>query len=103
MASLREHVAARTAQTMLSNVDSSTFQMALSRTAEVVEHDLWKGKVPTDDEFVMLVCDRLEANGGLTEDEYKRFRLLRSDIRRSLALSVRLPVTTDDEGDAEVM
>lgn len=84
MPSLREHVEARKAQTVLSNVDSATFQMALQRTYEAVADGVWAGRTPSDDEFVAVVCDKLEMHGRLTEDEYKQFRLLRSEDRKSV-------------------
>jgi hypothetical protein len=70
--------------------------MALERTLEKIAAEVWgptqstEGRClpPNADEYVAVVLDRLEAHGGLTEDEYRRFCLLSRDIRQRLAQAV---------------
>lgn len=98
MPSLREHAAARRAQTQLSNVDAETFRQALSRTAERVAQER-AGQTMTENEMVAVVIDRLEAYGRLTEEEYRRFCLLSRDLKNSLALSAISGDEEESEGD----
>lgn len=87
MPTLREHAAARRSQT-LSRVDVSTFEHGLARTYDAVAQDCWGGFTPTDDEYVSVILDRLEAHGGLTPDELATFRMLPLATKRQLALNV---------------
>ena len=88
MPSLRDHVKARKAQTELSPVDADTFRMALEQTYEDIKKEKWGATTPEDDEYVLVVIDQLVAHGRLTPDEYARFCLLATDVKRRLALSV---------------
>lgn len=86
-ATLRQHAAARQAQT-LTPVDVSTFQDALLRTYEAIAAACWGGRTPPDDEYVSVVVDRLEDCGRLTPDELDHFNLLPWATKRYLALNV---------------
>lgn len=88
MASLREHVAARKAGTEMSPVDAETYRQALERTYAEIKQDVWKGATPDEDEYVLVVIDRLVAHGRLQDEEYRKFCLLRPEIKRALALAV---------------
>jgi hypothetical protein len=88
MSTLREHAEARRKRTQLSEVDAETFRQALARTYEAIAPDVWGDCTPEDDEYAVVVIDRLPAYGRLTDEELKRFGLLTLEIKRALALAV---------------
>jgi hypothetical protein len=99
MPTLREHAAARSAQSTLSRLDADTYRQALRRTFEQVRSRFWPTTPPTDAEYVAVVIDQLVDHGRLTEDEYRAFSLLSRDVKRLLALSVGPGDEPDDEDD----
>lgn len=101
MASLKEHAAARRAQTQLSRVDAETFKQAIQRTHERIAAEVWKGQTPPENELVAVVLDRLKDHGRLTDDEYARFSLLARDVKHRLALDALSPDEDEDEDDTE--
>jgi hypothetical protein len=100
MPTLREHAAARSAQSTLSRLDADTYRQALRRTFEQVRGRFWSSTIPTDDEYVTIMVDQLVDHGRLTDDEYRAFCLLSRDVKRQLALSVG-PGDEPDEDDED--
>lgn len=98
MASLKEHAAARLAQSRLSQVDAETFRQALARTHERIALATWKGQTPPEPELIAVVLDRLQHEGRLTDDEYRRFSLLSRAIKHGL---VREALSLDEVDEDE--